>query len=398
MTQSTPPPSAPAARWVSPLLHALAVALLGLWFFSPAREAPGVGLDASNYASYAYFTAHHLQFGTQVVPMAGPFGFVPYGFHYAGNLFTERLVLELITKLALGALAIWFFRQAPRGWLRWLWLVLLLILTPLVDDLPYAFAILLAGLFLVDSFAAVAVPDGAATSRAPPRLPLVALVAAFLALLSLFKGTQTMLACCTLVFVVALGIISRQFARVGVILGAFFLSLAVLMLSFGQGLANLPGYLLGVLELSSGYNQAMVVEESRRAFLGGASAILLIELLLLFAAWRVRRMPAALAAVALMAGFSFIQWKHGFVRADGHIFIFFQFACVAAPMALILPGAALLPRLGARWQAVIALPVLAAIAIGIMADGEMVVGRHRWLFENLLPRFALSVGQVFSPI
>ena len=58
-----------------------------------------------------------------VVPMAGPFGFVFYGWVYNGDLYLTRLVLEFITKLAFGLLVIWFFRRTRGSVTGWLWLL-----------------------------------------------------------------------------------------------------------------------------------------------------------------------------------------------------------------------------------------------------------------------------------
>ena len=85
------------------------VILIALYYFTPAQEGMNTTLDYSNYASYAYFTAKGFQYGQQVVPMVGPLGFVMYGFIYGGNLFWDRLYLDLIIKLGLAALLVWFF-------------------------------------------------------------------------------------------------------------------------------------------------------------------------------------------------------------------------------------------------------------------------------------------------
>src|SRR6195952_4693336 len=94
-------------RWPSWVCHVLlATACLGLtvYFYLPVRQVMDVSLDASNYASYAYFTAHGFQYGPEVVPMAGPYGFVQYGWTYSGNLFGVRTLYELILNATLATL------------------------------------------------------------------------------------------------------------------------------------------------------------------------------------------------------------------------------------------------------------------------------------------------------
>ncbi|MES1194904.1 MAG: hypothetical protein ABUL65_03345, partial [Opitutus sp.] len=45
---------------------------LVVYFHTPVREVMAPTLDGSNYGSYAYFTARPFQYGSEVVPMAGP--------------------------------------------------------------------------------------------------------------------------------------------------------------------------------------------------------------------------------------------------------------------------------------------------------------------------------------
>ena len=366
---------------------ALAVAV-AVCFFSPARQLANTTLDDSNYASYAYFTAKGFQFGTEVVPMAGPLGFVPYGFLYAGNLFWKRWPLELLTKLVLGVLAVWFVRRQPGSWLRWLWLLTLCTMAPLVEDLPYDLAVLLAGLCLLENH------------PVPRRRSLVVAsgLAGYLALLTLFKGTQAMLAGITLALVALQAVQQREYRRLPWILGSYLSTLLFLWVLAGQNPLNLPRYFHGVFELSSGYNAAMVLEEPWPAFLSGLGALLCLEaliLLLLHSRWR---QPAALAGGLLLLGFGFLEWKHGFVRADGHVYIFFQFACIAALTVWLYFRAgtengtaksrARLPAAGLA---------VAAFALGVWSDGQQALARHAWALQYLPTRIGDSLGQLLAP-
>src|SRR5262249_50844533 len=155
---------------------------------------------------------------------------------YAGHLFGERLILELLTKLLLGGLIVWFFRSAAGGWLRWAWLAAMLIMAPLVEDMPYDLTLLLAGLALVQC-------HGASEQRSPLR---AGGLAATLALLTLFKGTQATLAFATLGLVVLQSILMRNFRRLPVILGSYLAALVVLLLLAGQNPLNFPHYLHGM--------------------------------------------------------------------------------------------------------------------------------------------------------
>lgn len=359
--------------------------LVALMFYLPVRQVTDPTLDNSNYASYAYFTDSGFHYGTEVMPMAGPYGFVPYGFLYAGKLFGKRFLLELLTKLALGALVMWFFRRAGGGWLRWLWLGGLLVTAPLVEDLPYDLAILLTGLCLL-----VTAADGRARW-------LGGLLAVFLALLTLYKGTQAMLALTVLGLLGLQAVVRRDFRPLGGFAGCYAAGLAGLLALAGQNPLDFPLYLRGVFELSSGYNAAMMIEEPRAAFLSGLGALLALESMAALTLWACRRNPALATGTLLLAAYSFIQWKHGFVRGDGHIYIFYQYASGAALTLwlFVFPAGGAPAGRGLR-AGIIALGV-GATALGLWGDGAPTARRLQWAMAELPSQIRLAARQIGGP-
>ena len=350
------------------------VILIALYYFTPAQEGMNTTLDYSNYASYAYFTAKGFQYGQQVVPMVGPLGFVMYGFIYGGNLFWDRLYLDLIIKLGLAALLVWFFCRSRPGIIRWLWLGVLLAVTPLIHDSAYDFAILFGGLFLLVN------PYQTRRQRAADLA-----VAAFLALLAMLKGTHLTLSLLALGFVAGATRDFRRFARLA---GVFVASFLIIWTLAGQSLANIPGFLRGIEELSAGYNDTMSLQESPSTTVTGVTVLVLL-LVAILGSWFVRRdrRPVGFALV-LLGGFTFIIWKHGFVRADGHVLIFFHDACAIAMTALLLLN--LDARERPAWtrrevyvrravQGVAALAVLG----GLYGSGQRSITQLKWEFSQL---------------
>ncbi len=307
--------------WPRPLRFAgLAVVWLVLTvvFHTPAREAMSSTLDNSNFGSYAYFTAHHFQYGTEVVPMAGPYGFIMYGSVYTGELFRVRLVGELLLNATLAALTLWFFREMRGSWLRWAWLAAQAVFTPFVADLPLEWILLLGGLYLLQSLV-------------EPRplwrdLPVVAA----LALVSLIKGTQLILGFATLGVVLGAFAWHRQWRRVLQLGAGYCAALLLFWLGAGQNPLHLPAYLRAILELGSGYNDAMSLPTPPEAFDRALLLTAALAACLGWAFWYRRREAVSVAVVLLLAGHTFVQWKHGMVRADTHVFIYFHFAIVAA--------------------------------------------------------------------
>jgi hypothetical protein len=294
--------------------------LLVVYFYSPVREVMNPSLDSSNYASYAYFTANGFRYGAEVMPMAGPFGFVMYGWTYSGHLFALRTALELILNGALAALTLWFFIQHRGSPWRWVWLAAHVAYTPFLEDLPIEWILVLGGLFLLRQ------------SPSSNQLSWDVAVTALLAFLSLIKGTQFVLGLAT-VGVVLAGLAGLgQWRKVALVAAGFLASVVLFWMLGGQAMQDIPAYVRSSLELSSGYNDAMSLEEPTSIFLRGVLITLLIGLSIVWSAWSHRRNVPILAGLAILAGHTFVQWKHGFVRADGHALIYFHYAIVAAAL------------------------------------------------------------------
>ncbi len=316
LSSSAPPPHPP--RTGRRLLPGFAWLLLTVCFFEPAFRVLDGDLDPSIFSAYAYYTAHGFQFGPEIVAMAGPYGFVMYGYFYGGDLFWLRFGAELVFAGIFAALQLWFFLRLPaRSWARWLWFPAQVLFTPYISDLGIAWAMLLSGLFLLE-----ARPAGAARGWS------IAL-AALLGFFALCKGTHLMLAFATIGVVTAAWALQRDFRRAGLVLGVFLAGLLGFWLLARQNPLHLPAYVAGTWHLASAYNSAMSLDESTAIFRRGAGLAAGLLLVLGLTAWRRRRDFSALGGLALLAGYAFVMWKHGFVRADNHTVIFFCFATVA---------------------------------------------------------------------
>lgn len=309
MTSSAPidsPATCSRHRW----LWLLAWLLLSVYFVTPPREAFDQSLDKSNYATYPYFLAHSFQWGVDVLPMTGPFGFILYGHTYAQDLYGMRIVGDLLLKAVFSAVLLLLFSHARKGILRWLWLAVVILLVPTVDDLLHDFAILIATLVLL-------------ARRDRTRDAFSGLAVLLLGALALFKGTHLLTAALCFSSVLALCAFERRWKAAATLAIAYAASFLGFWLLAGQNPLNLPTYIKAVLELSSGYNATMGLDES--PFVRDRGLALAGGLALIFA-WdslSIRRsMPRMIAAI-LLVGFSFIKWKHGFLRADGHVGIFF---------------------------------------------------------------------------
>ncbi len=165
----------------------------------------------------------------------------------------------------------------------------MLALGPFIDDMPCELAILLAGLLLFE----------------PARPGRVISVTALLAFISLIKGTHLLLALCTLAWRSGFmpGTAGGAPPWIG---GRVPSSFLLLWLFAGQSARNIPAFLGGILSLSSGYNEAMSLEEPAGVFWRGLLALTLLSAGIAWGGWQRRREPAVVAGALLLGGFTFV--------------------------------------------------------------------------------------------
>ncbi len=305
-------PSAPAAEPPDRLGPCLLGLLLALAAFTVPRP-PALELDASWRMVLGYAFAHGLQWGHDIVFTYGPLGFV-MGKTYWGQLFWPMVGWQV----AHAALVGWLFVSEGRR------------LAPLARFFFYAFA-LLFGVYYEDALQMIVlallgwrVLRG--LDRDPPRADLVA--AAVLALYGTIKFTNLLLAGFAVVVAIALAFHRRAPRPAAGLAAGFAGTVLIVWILCGQNPLHLPAYLVSSLEISGGYNDAMSTPSPaaplRTALL--VAGLLAAQLALLVATSP--RRALALATAVLAAAFLFLNWKHGFVRADGHMIGFFLCALV----------------------------------------------------------------------
>ncbi len=300
----------PATRW----LKRIGTALLGLILGTSLLELPagvaGAGLDLSWQVSLGYFLKHRFQAGTDYIFTFGPLGYF-YTAAYERDLFWYRYLWGMcLTGLMVLAL-LRIMGHIHSRLLRVAFFATLLICLPERTDSLYPFFIvLLAFLPLLED-----------------RLSLAYLLpcAFLLAVLSLIKFNLFILSVAS-VSLLAIYLLAAQRGRTALGLVVAFLGFCLLTwIAAGQLLSGLPRYLQGSLEITNGFSEAMAIE--------GApfEMCLAVAILILLPATVATYGPALvhdakqLVVTALLALSVFLQWKHGFVRHDGHSMIFFAY-------------------------------------------------------------------------
>jgi hypothetical protein len=300
---------------------------------------PKSGLDPSWKLALNQATAEGIAYGRDLIFTCGPYASVTTRMY---NPFTDKLMLLggfFFALFYIVALLIIFWR---RNALLIISFVYVLTTALIKDDLSYA---LLLSLVLHRLTASRHSSDGLNLSPW-----LFVLLCAPLGFLPLINGSMFLVSGVFLVlYFVFLWWNGLRLVALGSV-AAPLVTAVVAWVVAGQSIDGLPGYVLAMLPIISGYTDAMSVSGDTTQILGfiGVSIALLGTLVVS------RSVPAAPRAFLALsfAAFLFVAFKEGFVRHDGHSTI--------AGSALII-GAILSAWAGASLGA--AIPVILAAAV-----------------------------------
>jgi len=283
--------------------------LVTVMFSFPYR--PGIDLDASWRMALAQFFQQGLQFGTEVVFTYGPLGF-QMGKTYAGIMWWELLVWQLAVGIGF-AWVVMSFGERLSGYPRLYYYLAFLLFGAQYEDAMHMLGIVLLGIALLQR------------NAQGPDWPKV-LIGAFLALLAVVKFTNLMLCGFVVLAAIAHSLWGRRHREAALHAASFFGGFLILWMLCRQNPLNLPAYFLNSLQISSGYQQAMGIDGGWPALWKGMVVSAGLIFYLLWHLWKQSDRPRAIAGCAMLAAFLYVSWKHGFVRADGHMIGFFYAA------------------------------------------------------------------------
>jgi hypothetical protein len=310
MTESTP--SIPAEQ-PNRLGDFLLWLLIGLAIFTLPRP-PALELDASWRMTLGYAFTKNLQWGTDIVFTYGPLGFL-MGKTYWGQLFWEMVGWQVFQAMVFSFLLLSEGKRL-RGVSRFFYFAFVLLLGVIYEDALHMIAIALLGWRLLRR-----------ADEETPRAQLWA--AALLAVLGAVKFTNLLFAATAVALAAALALYRRAPRAAALNAGAFAGTYLAVWLLCGQNPLNLPAYVIGSLQVSSGYTDGMSIPTPADALGSGLLVAALLATCLVLHVRDSRRRAFALANATLCAAFLFLNWKHGFVRADGHMIGFFICALLA---------------------------------------------------------------------
>ncbi len=317
----------------------VARSLLAFWFvFLAFLVLPAFPVadshDLGSQAAMEFWAQREVRFGTDINQNVGPYGFIVYPGVFTGILDTLKISL---VALLVAAVSFFSVLELKRCGLKLAALVLLVFAfskSSSHESLLYLLA--------VSSLVAIIETESWLLSS---------LAVLTLSLLAGSKGTFAAIWLATVAMLVLLSAISKDKKRAlqafGLI-GAFLLS----WLTIGQRVEDIPAYFFGIVSFVSGYSDAMSLVEPARVGIFGALALALLvvgcstKFLLDVRRSKRRAIPLAILFSELVVGFA--AWKHGFVRADSHVFFFFGYVLL---FFLVGPGLRLLAAVDQPWWA-----------------------------------------------
>lgn len=306
------PVPAPSPTRADRFARALFFVVLFVSIFTYPNK-PIAELDASWRMVLTQGLVDGWQFGRDLVFTYGPLGLL-MGNTYSGVTFWPFILWQFASALIFAAV---IYRQGMRltGYARAIyWVVTILVGVSYIDSLLMVILALL-GCEMIR-----------ATDR-PARFWTIGTLLLF-AVLAAIKFTNLMLAAFIVLVASALDVAQKRPGEAGRKLLWFFGSFALIWVLCRQSLLNLPAYLRYSLEISSGYEQTMGLPTPPEPLWKGLAvlAVLVVYAVLHVLGSADRR--RGLAGAAILGAFIYLNWKHGFVRADGHMIGFFICALV----------------------------------------------------------------------
>ena len=330
---------------------------------------PSLELDASWRMALGKFFTEGRQFGTEIVFTYGPLGFV-MGKTYWGGQWGALVGWHVVQALVFTAVVFWHAYRLT-GYARVFCLLFFFLFGLSYQDAMHQSIMALVGAELIRR------------SDKPWRWSSPALLV-LLVLLSLVKFTNLLFGFFLVLLAGGLELWKvRRYTALRVPALFLGLFLAGWMLC-GQHLVNLPAYFHSSWEISQGYQDAMGYAcPTNQLYLGLSVVVLMVGYLLVNIATSSDYVRSAALTLGSLAHL-YLNWKHGFIRADGHQIGFYYAAltiAVTSPLlledgpklrtlkSLLLAGAGLISLVSME-------NVLPGLVRGALAAGQDKVNLH----------------------
>jgi len=271
-------------------------------------EYPDVSLDPSWRIVLSHAFYHHFQFGPQLVFTHGPLGFL-MGNTYDGEHFWPLIGWQLARGAVFTLVILYSAKRLPVI-ARWIYFTCFILFGVYFEHTLHLAIVLLAGL-------------GELRREQAPKSAACVGLSLGLAFLSAIKFLTLLLAAPTIA-IVGIYFWKKTWRKLAIVItGSFITGFLFIWVCAGQELANLPTYLVNSWRTSQSYGDAMAVEPPAGALVKGLGVLTLCVLFLVSHFLLSEKSVRTKVEVLLIGLYAFAVWKHGFLRADGHMGGFF---------------------------------------------------------------------------
>ena len=285
-------------------------AALAVWTLPDPLQSPSSGLDPSFRIGISMAARAKMQFGEEVAFTYGPLGWL------LNETYLDRAqwLLSLAGSLAVHALLVagvaMLVYRSRSGLIG---IAAMALLVPVLVTMAGDYKLLMSAiiwLYLV-------------LSRPPRRRDIwvVSGVAAMLATAALIKFNLLFAGVGILGAFALIASADRRAKLIAAALGTYLVTFLALWTAAGQQLRFIPKYLITGYEISSGFSGAMGANWREWHLILSLIALSFIVGALVYAV--LKRSSRMARFIFLASGLLFLSFKHGFVRHDAHVLIFF---------------------------------------------------------------------------
>lgn len=370
------------SKLIKGIVPELTVIFMAIWTIPGAIAFPGSGIDPSWKIGVYVAAMDHMQFGKDIIFTFGPLGFLGDPILVDYQHWAISMAFMLLTQAVL-YLGIYLLLKRISA----KWYLYLLIVPPFTLVLPFVDYKLLMGIaFIMYAFI---------LKDKLTRVDLAAItgISLLLAVASFIKFNMFVIALSIIILASVVFILEKKNLTYPLYLAlSYVVFLLALWVACGQNLANLADYVMTGIEISSGYNDAMVIQPTNLQTLIELAAIGFVSLVSVYAV--IKGKTNIWLYVLLNAAFFVTVYKYGLIR--NNVIFYLAYIPLLTIFTIILLNEIQVPRI----QSIESLILLSAV---VLVTGLIMVlyPQATWILANnamnKLPSYTVTYNLLTDP-
>jgi hypothetical protein len=290
--------------------------------FPSSLFTSATGLDASWVIGLHWSHLLGLQYGKDIIFTYGPLGFLSYPAFVDYHMFIESIFCIIAFFYLFYAIIFIFLNKMSAEWYHYALLLPLTILCNISLDYELLISAIII-LYLLYS-----------SKENSYIIPFSAVIAGILLSFASFIKFNAFFICLTIFLgsIIIIFLDRRKYLILLYSLAGFVITFPLFWVLSGQNPHNIIDFFITGFQITQGYTNAMSIEPQSILRFGlnfdimlkMYAAIIIVSLIAVFICYSKTRFKQPLILLFLSAGFLFMAFKHGFVRLDLHILIFFS--------------------------------------------------------------------------